>query len=154
MSIHDPLLPPPPPSPRSGRTEPARRSRRPSPAASARILATGLATTAMLGLTTGYAFARKAQQPENTPNVSGTPSLTNPDGSATNPDGSTTTPDGSATTPTVQTQNTVAPSPRTEAQQPVVTSPPVVEIPVPTVAPAQPGNNWNGGNNQPSSGSN
>lgn len=103
----------------------------------------------MLGLTTGYAFARKAQQPENSPNLAGTPSLTNPDGSATNRDGSATTP----TLPT-QTQNTISPTPNPETQQPVVTSPPVVEIPVPTVAPAQPGNNWNGGNNQPSSGSN
>ena len=95
----------------------------------------------MLGLTTGYAFAKKAQQPQNSPTVDGTAANT-----GTN-----------AGTPAApfqpQTPNSVAPTPDATSQQPVVTSPPVVEIPVPTVAPAQPGNNWNGGSNQPSSGS-
>ena len=146
----DPLLTPPPPPPAdrtsaASATRPTRatgagkRTRRPSPAAAARILATGLATTAMLGLTTGYALAKKAQQPEISPSA---------------PKQST---DQASQTPSVPSQ-TPATSPDRNVSgnlgSPVVTSPPVVEIPVPEIAPAQPGNNWNGGNNQPSNGSN
>lgn len=142
MSAHDPLLPPPPPPAR--KPEPTRRTRRPSPAASARILATGLATTAMLGLTTGYAFAKKAQQVDNTPNVNQTHGGTTPDN---------TVPAPNTANPIDPTTSTVAPTPDADSQQSVVTSPPVVVIPVPESKPAQPGNNWNGGNNQPSNGS-
>jgi len=133
--MNDPLLPPPPP-PVSSRTTP-KKSRRPGVANSAKILATGLATTATLGLTAGYALASKTeanQAPVNTgtPNV---PSIVTPSVPAT-----------TETVPPSVNNNSVA--------TPEVTNPPVVEIPVPTVAPAQPGNNWgNGGNNQQSSGS-
>lgn len=146
MSIHDPLLPPPPPQ--SRKPEASRRPRRPSPAASARILATGLATTAMLGLTTGYAFARKAQQPEPSPN------LTTPEVAGNVPPQTGVAPQtpAGASEPTASTP--VLPTPGETSSQSADTAPPVVEIPVPDVAPAQPGNNWNGGNNQPSSGSN
>lgn len=135
--MNDPLLPPPPP-PVSSRTTP-KKSRRPGVANSAKILATGLATTATLGLTAGYALASKTetnQAPVNT----GTPSVPN---NATPTVPAPATPE--IVTPSVDNNSVAAPD---------VTNPPVVEIPVPTVAPAQPGNNWgNGGNNQQSSGS-
>ncbi len=98
----------------------------------------------MLGLTTGYAFARKAQPVEGTQNPVGTPSVSD--------SGSTTEAPSAQAQP--QTPNAVTPTPGDSTQQSIVTAPPVVEIPVPTIAPAQPGNNWNGGNNQPSNGSN
>lgn len=135
--MNDPLLPPPPP-PVSSRTTP-KKSRRPGVANSAKILATGLATTATLGLTAGYALASKTetnQAPVNT----GTPSVPN---NATPTVPAPATPE--IVTPSVDNNSVAAPD---------VTNPPVVEIPVPTVAPAQPGNKWgNGGNNQQSSGS-
>ena len=68
--INDPLLnnntgmPPMPPAPPVART--ARTSgRKKHPAVSARILAVGLSTTALIGLTTGYTLAQKtpATQP-------------------------------------------------------------------------------------------
>ena len=68
--INDPLLsnnlgtPPAPPAPPVART--ARTSgRKKHPAVSARILAVGLSTTALIGLTTGYTLAQKtpAAQP-------------------------------------------------------------------------------------------
>jgi len=134
--MNDPLLPPPPPSRNSQRTTP-QKSRRPGVANSAKILATGLATTATLGLTTGYALASKAQ-PAQTP----TPTGVQPTTALQTP--ANTSPAG-GTTP-------VAPTPSVSA--PSLTTPPVVEIPVPTVAPAQPGKNWGSpGTNQPSSGS-
>ena len=66
--INDPLLnttttdvPPAPPVARTARTG----SRKKHPAISARILAVGLSTTALIGLTTGYTLAQKtpAAQP-------------------------------------------------------------------------------------------
>ncbi len=130
--MNDPLLPPPAPA---GRPATTKKTRRPGVANSAKILATGLATTATLGLTAGYALASKAQS-QNVPEQ--TDAQLN----------------SSATTPTVAQPAppaTNAPA----ANTPAVTTPPVVEITVPTIAPAQPGNNWgNSGNNQPSSGSN
>lgn len=129
--MNDPLLPPPPPSKRAGV---AKRTRRPGVANSAKILATGLATTATLGLTTGYALASKTQAP-TTPAV----------------DELQTTPSIAATT----TPSTPPAANTPDVSSPVITNPPVVEIPVPTIAPAQPGNNWgNFGGNQSSNGSN
>ncbi|MEN9553617.1 MAG: hypothetical protein RLY24_1212 [Actinomycetota bacterium] len=129
--MNDPLLPPPAPA---GRPATTQKTRRPGVANSAKILATGLATTATLGLTAGYALASKTQNQE-------APEQSN-----------------LQTSPTITTPNvpTTAPAPNTrDTSAPEVTSPPVVEIPVPSIAPAQPGNNWgNSGNNQPSSGSN
>jgi hypothetical protein len=106
---------------------------------SAKILATGLATTATLGLTAGYAFARNAQESQLTQ----TPQ-TNSDPAANN-----TQPVPNVSTQSNANSNNVAPN----SVSPVVTTAPVVEITVPTLAPAQPGNNWNSANNQPSSGS-
>lgn len=130
--MNDPLLPPPPPP--TNRHATGKRTRRPGVANSAKILATGLATTATLGLTAGYALASKTQNqkvPEQS-NLQTSPTIT--------------APNVPTTAPAPNTPNTSAP---------VVTSPPVVEIPLPSIAPAQPGNNWgNSGNNQPSSGSN
>ena len=66
--INDPLLntsatdvPPAPPVARTART----RTRKKHPAISARILATGLSVTALIGLTTGYTLSQKvsAAQP-------------------------------------------------------------------------------------------
>ena len=60
--INDPLLnnnfeiPPAPPVARTARTS----SRKKHPAVSARILATGLSVTALIGLTTGYTLSQKA----------------------------------------------------------------------------------------------
>ena len=68
--INDPLLntsaidvPPAPPVARTARTR--TRTRKKHPAISARILATGLSATALIGLTTGYTLAQKtpAAQP-------------------------------------------------------------------------------------------
>ena len=58
--MNDPLIPTPPaadPQPGTPRTTRAQRAKH--PAMSARILATGLAATGMLGMTAGYAFAQK-----------------------------------------------------------------------------------------------
>ena len=137
--MNDPLLPPPAPTERRIPPTPTKRARRPGPAMSAKTLATGLATTATLGLTAGYAFARNAQESQLTQ----TPQ-TNSDPAANN-----TQPVPNVSAQSNANSNNVAPN----SVSPVVTTAPVVEITVPTLAPAQPGNNWNGSNNQPSSGS-
>ena len=137
--MNDPLLPPPAPTERRAPSTPTKRARRPGPAMSAKTLATGLATTATLGLTAGYAFARNAQESQLTQ----TPQ-TNSDPAANN-----TQPVPNVSAQSNANSNNVAPN----SVSPVVTTAPVVEITVPTLAPAQPGNNWNGSNNQPSSGS-
>ena len=134
--MNDPLLPP---TERRILPTPTKRARRPGPAMSAKILATGLAATATLGLTAGYAFARNAQESQLTQ----TPQ-TNSDPAANN----------AQPVPNVSAQsnansNNVSPN----SVSPVVTTAPVVAITIPTLAPAQPGTNWNGANNQPSSGS-
>lgn len=130
--MNDPLLPPPPPP----AAKPKAKVRRPGVANSAKILATGLATTATLGMTAGYALA---SQPENKQ----TPTNANLTNSQTVPQQST---DSSSSTAPQSTSPQVTTPPQTQ--------PPVVEIPVPTIAPADPGNNWgNSGNNQTSNGS-
>lgn len=105
---------------------------------SAKILATGLATTATLGLTAGYAFARDAQESllTQTPQTNSDPVANN-----------------TQSVPNVSAQSDANSNNASNSASPVVTTPPVIEITVPTVAPAQPGNNWNGASNQPSSGS-
>lgn len=141
--LHDPLLdgssvPPPPPPAR-------RRARTPKPATSAKILATGLSTTAMLGMTAGYALAGRNDTPAPSPTLSSTVPAS---------PGATTPPAASpvVTSPVVTAPVVTAPvvdTPGTAA--PVVTAPPteVVEIPVP----ATPGNASGGWNSQQSSGS-
>lgn len=128
--LNDPLLETPATSGATGST-PKRRAKRPSPATSAKILATGLATTAMLGMSAGYALAShdKAETPDTEVAPNNLSTIAAPD-------------------------ETMAPAPQT-VPAPAVTTPAVIEIPVPDAAPAQPGNNWgNSGNNQTSSGSN
>ena len=134
--MNDPLLPPPPPATSTSRTT-VKKTRRPGVANSAKILATGLATTATLGLNAGYALASKTeanQVPVNT-------ETQNVDANV-------------ASTVPVAPQSSVPSVDSNATATPEVTNPPVVDIPVPTVAPAQPGSDWgNSGNNQQSSGS-
>ena len=138
----------------SGRT----RSRGKNPAASAKILATGLSATAMLGMTAGYAMAARetAPAPTKTPAPTDSDQTGSTDPATTNGGSSAVAPlaplvpGTSAAAPSSAQQSTVvAPS-----QQPVVAQPQVVEIPVETIAPATPANGGGGWNNQPSSGSN
>lgn len=137
--MNDPLLPPPSRSERRIPPVSAKRTRRPGPAVSAKILATGLATTATLGLTAGYAFARNAQESQ----------LTQTPQTNSDPFANTTQTVPSVSAQSSTSPNNVSPNP----SSPEVTTAPVVEITIPTLAPAQPGDNWNNSNNQPSSGS-
>ncbi len=137
--MNDPLLPPTSPSERRIPPVSTKRTRRPGPAVSAKILATGLATTATLGLTAGYAFARNAQESQ----------LTQTPQTNSDPVGNTTQTVPSVSAQSSTSPNIVSPNP----SSPEVTTAPVVEITIPTLAPAQPGDNWNNSNNQPSSGS-
>lgn len=135
--INDPLLPPPPPPGAPSSRTAVKRTRRPGVASSAKVLVTGLATTATLGLTAGYALASKTEANQGPVNTE-------------------TQNVGANSTPTVPVapQSSVPTVDSYAILTPEVTNPPVVEIPVPTVAPAQPGNDWgNSGNNQQSSGS-
>lgn len=138
----------------SGRT----RSRGKNPAASAKILATGLSATAMLGMTTGYAVAAR----ETAPSAPMTPAQTQ-GAQTTATDAASTTgnaaavaplaplaPGTTANIPQGALQSTVA----SQSQAPVVAQPQIVEIPVEAVAPATPGNGDGGWNTQPSKGSN
>ncbi|MEY2966743.1 MAG: hypothetical protein RLY50_793 [Actinomycetota bacterium] len=142
------------------------------PAASAKILATGLSATAMLGMTAGYSLAARESTPtprmtpeQGLPMVSGDMASGNV---AQTPDATVgaaqpqllaplvapTAPAQSA--PVVSATAPVAVAP-VAPQSPVQTAAPqpqVVEIPVETVAPAKPGNGGGGWNNQSSSGSN
>ena len=136
------------------------RSRTKNPAASAKILATGLSATAMLGMTAGYAMAARETTPAPATTVNGASSqdLSTTAGVPTPVVGNSAAvaplaplvPGTSAVTPQGAPQTTVG----TPAQAPVVAQPQVVEIPVETIAPATPGNGGGGWNNQPSSGSN
>ena len=137
--MNDPLLPPPSPSERRIPPVATKRTRRPGPAVSAKILATGLATTATLGLTAGYAFARNAQESQ----------LTQTPQTNSDPVANTTQTVPSVSAQSSTSPNNVSPNP----SSPEVTTAPVVEITIPTLAPAQPGDNWNSSSNQPSSGS-
>lgn len=144
--LNDPLLPG---RPESATPRPARRTRRPSPAMSAKILATGLATTAMLGLTTGYAMAKRVEQPTTT--LIPEPGAADTSNAATTANPTTGMP-GSAQSPSAAPSRDSSGA-TSQTQPGAVTAPPVVEIPVPQAAPAQPGNNWDNGAAQPSSGS-
>lgn len=147
--LNDPLLPtgsvPPPP-------RAPKRARRPKPATSAKILATGLSTTAMLGMTTGYALAGRTVSPE--------PDTTLPSGTTGAVTGAILPAAPTApTAPTPATTPAEAPSMPT-ATAPVVTAP-VITAPVVTAAPevvdvpvpASPGNGGGGWNTQQSGGS-
>ena len=135
--MNDPLLPPPPPPVAPTSRTAGKKTRRPGVANSAKVLATGLATTATLGLTAGYALASKSEANHTPVNagVQNQPSVATP----------TAPPTPQTQAPSIDNNSVVTPQ---------ATNPPVVNVPVPTIAPAQPGNNWgNNGNNQQSSGS-
>lgn len=168
------------PEPASRITDKGKRSK---PAVSAKILATGLSTTAMLGMTAGYAAAAHSKKSPVTPSPvtqpiaatnSGLPSDSSAQGTVGAP---ALGPLVSATAQTSATPNAPAASSQTNqvspaapaesiapqsdpssaniASTPVVTAAPqVIEIPVAPPAPADPGNGGGGWNNQPSSGSN
>lgn len=109
-----------------------RGTRRP-PARSAKILAAGLSTTAMLGMTTGYAFAGVVQEKNQSTTVPPAPAA---------PAAPETAADATAGTTTRQTIAPAAPSPATDT---------VIDVPVPGAQPGSGSSNWN---SQPSSGSN
>lgn len=134
------------------------RTRSKNPAASAKILATGLSATAMLGMTAGYALAARETTPVPTADEpQGIASASTVAGGLARTGGSPAlaplaplVPGTSATSPQSSPQSTVGP----QSQAPVVAQLQIVEIPVETIAPATPGNGGGGWNNQPSSGSN
>ena len=149
--INDPLIPA---STTDPSTTPSRRpadaagkrspKRRP-PARSAKILAVGLSTTAMLGMTTGYAFADFAKKQQELPVdpsiVEAVPGAQN---TGSEPPRST---DGATNgqSPSTAQPPAVAPAPSTPTPRQDV----VIEIPVP-----QAGNGSSNWGNQKSSGSN
>ena len=130
-------------APRTGR-------KRRGAATSARILAVGISTSTMFALTAGYGAAAKKNLPDGpvggTPVPQQTPQDQQPAGQQVV---ESQTPQQPAT-PSSRAKKKSGQQAAPQAQQP--SSPKVVQIPVDTVAPAQPGNQ--GGNNQPSSGSN
>lgn len=159
--LHDPLIdgggatpsdaPLPPRAGRASRHDdvPAAGNRRGRhPALSARILATGLATTGTLGLTAGYAFSAPSQNSPAPATDSGAPPAT-----------------ASSAPPATEQEATQAPEPSTSAASSTATgaadAPPVVVLEIPPVAPATPGASAGSGwipapdpGNQQSSGSN
>ena len=169
--MHDPLLPPLPPATRP--TPPQRHSRIAAPgqprrakhpAMSARILAVGLSTTAMLGLTAGYALAGKDTNEQLIDGSTFDPAQSSAANTPASPAAQDAESVQNAPQPGAQAQNP-AQNPPARAQDsqpqtaaPSVTIPPavspdVVVIPVEPAKPAQPGGSG-GGNSQPSSGSN
>ena len=169
--LHDPLIDgggatpsDAPLPPRAGRTSrhddvPAAGNRRGRhPALSARILATGLATTGTLGLTAGYAFSAPSA-PVPTPDSVTTGSPTGDPATGKQPGTPATGAQsneepGTAPQPAGSADGTQAPAP----EQP---APPVVVLDVPPIAPATPGASAGSGwtpapdpGNQQSSGSN
>jgi hypothetical protein len=141
--LNDPLLPPPPPPSHSPTRKPRNTKRTTKkPATAAKILVTGLSATAVLGMASGYALAGKTQAQK----------VTN-DFSATNGASPTAEQQVQSTNPSVDpaiTPNTVAP---VITAAPQATNPPVIEVPVPQVAPATPGTSNSGWQQQQSSGS-
>lgn len=166
---NDPLLSsttPPPPPPGASRSAASHTSRRrPKPATSAKILATGLSTTAMLGMTAGYAFAGQNDTPAPQPTPSTPASLSGPvaPGTARTSD-TTVTPQIAplSTEPAVSGSalpNTAPATPSVIA--PAAPAAPVASVPDTTAAPviidvpvpATPGNGGGNWNSQQSSGS-
>lgn len=121
-------------------TQPARGKRKPHPARSARILSTGLAATATLGLISGYASAAKPTSTDGVDPNSTSPSV------ALSP---------VETAPTQQSTDAVgAQSQPVTTQAPAVQAPAPVVVPVPApAAPAQKKSSSSSGSSQSSSGS-
>ena len=112
------------------RSEPERRAKH--PAMAARILATGLAVSTTLGLTSLYGLAARAATPEPEPADSGAtgPTATQPLPAATPP--------VAAAPPKATVQATVGAPPATPAPAPAATAAPVVvAVPVPAWTPPQ-----------------
>lgn len=137
------------------------RSRSKNPAASAKILATGLSATAMLGMSAGYAVAARESNPTIPPAAALTQGTqaTAPGAAPTNGNATALAPlaplvPGTAVVANPQVPQSTAVTQAQAPQAPVATQPQIVEIPVETIAPAAPGNGGGGWNNQPSSGSN
>ena len=132
--MNDPLLPPPPPS---AQKQPMTKRNSKKPATSAKILVTGLSATAVLGMASGYALAGKTSARANV--------------------NTTNTVDGITATGQPQIESSpllpVDPPVAPNTVAPRTTNPPVVQIPVPQVTPATPGNSNNGWQQQQSSGS-
>ena len=165
--LHDPLIdgagatppdapvPPPPPALTASRHDDVagtRTRRSKHPALSARVLATGLATTGMFGLTAGYAFSAPAKSSP----VPGTDT-----GAAQVPGTGAASVAPADTTPPALASPSGAATPSNTAAPAVTAAPPVVVLQVPTVAPATPGSSAGSGwspspdpGNQQSSGSN
>ena len=165
--INDPLLPKSPEAHREPNVKSPQKkvngpkSKRRSPARSAKILTVGLSTTAMLGMTTGYAFADLAQKKHVGTSVD--PILTSMTQSTSaelsgqvNAQTAPTpqpAPKASASTKAVQTPlQTATPqaaATQNAAPQPAATQEVVIDVPV-----ATPGNGNSSWKNQKSSGSN
>ncbi|MEY3655786.1 MAG: hypothetical protein RL114_144 [Actinomycetota bacterium] len=141
--MNDPLLPPPPPpsAKATSKSSSVKRTTK-KPATAAKILVTGLSATAVFGMAAGYALAGKSQAQKITNDLTGANGI-NP---ATEQQVQSTNPSvDSAIAP-----NTAAP---VVTAAPQATNPPVVEVPVPQVAPATPGTSNSGWQQQQSSGS-
>lgn len=137
-------------------TKKSKTKRRP-PARSAKILTVGLSTTAMLGMTTGYALADLAQKKDlpATNNAPTNPAIANgsdtPTPGVVIPNNAVTQ---SAPTP-VPTPQVGVPPQAAQLQTPVAPQQEVViEIPTPQTSGATPGSGNSSWNNQKSSGSN
>ena len=139
--INDPLLPAATSKRQDAMTTPTKKNSkttRRSPARSAKILTLGLSTTAMLGMSSGYAFADMAHKDDST---TPTPAQSSPVGSSV---------------PTPQTLTPTANAPTSSpAATPAVVTPQqaaVIEVPVPTSG-ATPGNGNSSWTKQKSTGS-
>jgi hypothetical protein len=141
--LNDPLLPPPPPPSSKPTSKPTNTKRtNKKPATAAKILVTGLSATAVLGMASGYALAGKApaQQVSN---------------DATTANGVTPTAEQQTQIPLPSVDPAITPNTVTSSNNgaPQVTTPPVVQVPVPQVTPATPGTSNSGWQQQQSSGS-
>lgn len=140
--INDPLIPTPPSKRQDTMTTPTQEKKsktsRRAPARSAKILTLGLSTTAMLGMSSGYAFADLAQKDET---INSIPAQTSPIVSpAVTPQSLTPTVPSATNAPTT---TPVAVAPQQAA---------VIEIPIPSGA-AAPGSGNSSWKKQKSSGS-
>ena len=143
------------------RTTPTKpKAKRRPPARSAKILTFGLSTTAMLGMTAGYALADLAQK-NNAPtpdNVAVDASLANIAGTTTpgvaSANATPTPPVAAPARPSGATPNVADPTQSVQAQTPTAPQQNVViEIPTPQTSGATSGNGNSSWNNQQSSGS-
>ena len=126
------------------------KSKRRPPARSAKILTIGLSTTAMLGMTTGYAFADLAKS-DGTPQPSMVPDNTFAVSGANTTKTSTR---AMPMTPTVESPQVKAVQTPPAVANNIPQQEVVIEVPTPQMSGATPGNGNSSWNNQKSSGSN